>query len=147
MTLDVIAARAAFSDEPLGGSTAERLARLGAIVEELRRDDAAAERDRVLQYDAVERLLGAGLLGLRVPTRYGGPAWCSPWSRACGCPRRRPPAVRCAASPAAPTPAERRARPAWWRRGRGDPEPVGESPRIREWVLDRGCGDGGRRAG
>ncbi len=73
MTLDVIAARPGFSDEPLGGSTAERLARLPAIVEELRRDDAAAERDRVLQYDAVERLRSAGLLGLRVPTRYGGP--------------------------------------------------------------------------
>ena len=73
MTLDVIAARPAYSDEPLGGSTAERLARLGAIVEELRRNDAAAERDRVLQYDAVERLRRAGLLGLRVPARYGGP--------------------------------------------------------------------------
>ncbi len=73
MTLDVIAARPAFSDEPLGGSTAERLARLGAIVEALHREDAAAERDRVLQYDAVERLRHAGLLGLRVPARYGGP--------------------------------------------------------------------------
>ena len=46
---------------------------LRAIVEELRRNDAAAERDRVLQYDAVERLRRAGLLGLRVPARYGGP--------------------------------------------------------------------------
>ena len=73
MTIEVVAARPAFSDEPLGGSTAQRLARLPAIVDELRRDDAAAERDRVLQYGAVERLRHAGLLGLRVPTRYGGP--------------------------------------------------------------------------
>ena len=73
MTTEVVAARPAFSAEPLGGSTAERLARLPAIVDELRRDDAAAERDRVLQYGAVERLRHAGLLGLRVPTRYGGP--------------------------------------------------------------------------
>ncbi len=35
--------------------------------------DAAAERDRVLQYDAVAWLRRAGVLGLRVPTRYGGP--------------------------------------------------------------------------
>lgn len=68
-----VAARPAFSDEPLSGSTAERLARLPGIVDELRRDDAAAESDRVLQYGAVERLRYAGLLGLRVPTRYGGP--------------------------------------------------------------------------
>ena len=51
----------------LGGPTAERLARLAAIVESLRRDDAAAERERVLQYDAVERLRRAGVLTLRVP--------------------------------------------------------------------------------
>jgi len=49
------------------------LARLPAIVDELRRDDAAAERDRVLQYGAVEQLRHAGLLSLRVPARYGGP--------------------------------------------------------------------------
>ena len=49
MTLEVVGARPAFSKEPLGGSTADRLARLPAIVDELRRDDAAAERDRVLQ--------------------------------------------------------------------------------------------------
>jgi alkylation response protein AidB-like acyl-CoA dehydrogenase len=73
VTLEVIGARPAFSDEPLGGSTADRLERLPAIVDELRRDDAAAERDRVLQYGAVERLRHAGLLSLRVPARYGGP--------------------------------------------------------------------------
>src|SRR4029450_4182731 len=62
-----------FSDAPLGGSAAARLARLPAIVEELRRHDAAAERDRVLQYGAVERLRHAGLPRLGVPARYGGP--------------------------------------------------------------------------
>lgn len=76
MTLEAragVAPRPAFSEVPLGGSTAERLARLPGIVDELRRDDVAAERDRVLQYGAVERLRRAGLLGLRVPMRYGGP--------------------------------------------------------------------------
>ena len=73
MTLEVIGARPAFSEEPLGGSTEDRLARLPEIVDELRRADAAAERDRVLQYSAVERLRHAGLLSLRVPVRYGGP--------------------------------------------------------------------------
>ncbi|WP_101946843.1 acyl-CoA dehydrogenase family protein [Mycobacterium sp. 3519A] len=73
MTLEAIGARPAFSEEPLGGSVADRLARLADIVEDLRRDDAAAERDRVLLYGAVERLRHAGLLSLRVPTRYGGP--------------------------------------------------------------------------
>src|ERR1700760_4887021 len=73
MTLEAIGARRAFSEEPLGGSTTDRLARLPEIVDALRRDDAAAERDRVLQYDAVERLRHAGLLSLRVPARYGGP--------------------------------------------------------------------------
>jgi alkylation response protein AidB-like acyl-CoA dehydrogenase len=65
--------RSAYSEEPLGGSTAERLARLPDIVADLRRADAAAERSRELQYDAVRRLRRAGLLGLRVPVRYGGP--------------------------------------------------------------------------
>jgi alkylation response protein AidB-like acyl-CoA dehydrogenase len=73
VTLEVVGARPAFSEEPLGGSTADRLARLPAIVDEMRRDDAAAERDRVLQYGAVEQLRHAGLLSLRVPARYGGP--------------------------------------------------------------------------
>jgi len=73
VTLEVVGARPAFSEEPLGGSTADRLARLPAIVDEMRRDDTAAERDRVLQYGAVEQLRHAGLLSLRVPARYGGP--------------------------------------------------------------------------
>ncbi len=74
MTLEVVGARPAFSEEPLAGSTADRLARLPAIVEELRRHDAAAERDRVLQYGAVERLRHAGLLSLRVPAATADPA-------------------------------------------------------------------------
>lgn len=73
MTLEVVPARPGRSEAPLGGSIADRLARLPAIVDELRRGDAAAERDRVLQYGAVERLRRAGLLSLRVPARYGGP--------------------------------------------------------------------------
>ena len=73
MTLEAIGARPAFSEEPLGGSTAHRLARLPEIVDELRRADADAERERELQYGAIERLRHAGLLTLRVPVRYGGP--------------------------------------------------------------------------
>ncbi|ODQ90590.1 acyl-CoA dehydrogenase [Mycolicibacterium flavescens] len=69
----VVAPRAPFPDSPAGGSAADRLARLPQIVTELRQVDATAERDRVLQVDAVARLRGAGLLGLRVPARYGGP--------------------------------------------------------------------------
>ena len=63
----------AFTGTPLGGGPDDRLARLSEIVEELRRADAEAERDRVLQYWAVERLRRTGVLGLRVPIRYGGP--------------------------------------------------------------------------
>ncbi|MGB3480886.1 MAG: acyl-CoA dehydrogenase family protein [Mycobacterium sp.] len=51
----------------------QRLEQLDAIVADLRLEDAVAERDRVLQYDAVERLRQAGILALRVPVRYGGP--------------------------------------------------------------------------
>jgi alkylation response protein AidB-like acyl-CoA dehydrogenase len=58
---------------PLGGSVEERLARLPEIVAELRRNDAAAEQRRVLQYGAVESIRRTGLLGLRVPTSFGGP--------------------------------------------------------------------------
>jgi alkylation response protein AidB-like acyl-CoA dehydrogenase len=68
-----VAARAAYDEEPLGGSTAERFARLPDIVAGLRSTDGAAERMRELQYDAVRRLRRAGVLGLRVPARYGGP--------------------------------------------------------------------------
>ncbi|CRZ14194.1 acyl-CoA dehydrogenase family protein [Mycolicibacterium neworleansense] len=60
-------------EQPLGGSVADRLGRLPEIVDELRRGDVAAERDRVLQHDAVHRLRAAGVLALRVPVRYGGP--------------------------------------------------------------------------
>ncbi|MGH3637977.1 MAG: acyl-CoA dehydrogenase family protein, partial [Mycobacterium sp.] len=73
MTSGTVAARAAYSEEPLRGSTTERLSRLAGIAEELRDADADAERHRDLQYDAVRQLRGAGLLGLRVPVRYGGP--------------------------------------------------------------------------
>ncbi|MHC9296002.1 acyl-CoA dehydrogenase family protein [Mycobacterium sp. LTG2003] len=57
----------------LGGSVADRVARLPALVDDLRAGDVAAERDRVLQHGAVDRLRAAGLLNLRVPARYGGP--------------------------------------------------------------------------
>ncbi|MCU1701862.1 MAG: acyl-CoA dehydrogenase [Mycobacterium sp.] len=68
-----VAPRAGYPDAPLGGSTSERLSRLPDIVADLRSADAAAERARELPHDAVRRLRHAGLLGLRVPTRYGGP--------------------------------------------------------------------------
>jgi len=74
MTLELEPAQQpAFTGDPLGGSPEDRLARLPEVVDELRRADAEAERDRVLQYWAVERLRRTGALGLRVPTRYGGP--------------------------------------------------------------------------
>jgi alkylation response protein AidB-like acyl-CoA dehydrogenase len=59
--------------EPQHGSVADRLERLSVIVAELRRGDAEAERNRVLQHDAVEELRRSGVLSLRVPARYGGP--------------------------------------------------------------------------
>lgn len=68
-----VAPRPPFTDEPLGGSVADRLGRLPQIVAGLRRDDPVAERNRVLQYDAVAAIRRAGLLSLRVPSRYGGP--------------------------------------------------------------------------
>lgn len=73
VTREPVAPRAPFSTEPLGGSVAERLARLPEIVASLRREDPAAERERVLQYDAVEAIRRAGVLALRVPTEFGGP--------------------------------------------------------------------------
>ncbi|WP_299559178.1 acyl-CoA dehydrogenase family protein [uncultured Mycolicibacterium sp.] len=73
MTAVPVAPRPRYPETPLGGTVAERLARLPEIVDDLRRADPAAERDRVLQYDAVRRLRHAGILGLRVPQRYGGP--------------------------------------------------------------------------
>jgi alkylation response protein AidB-like acyl-CoA dehydrogenase len=71
--MSAVAARAAYDEEPLGGSTAQRSARLLDIVADLRSTDAGAERDRELQYDAVRRLRRSGVLGLRVPARHGGP--------------------------------------------------------------------------
>ncbi len=68
-----VAPRPRFTTEPRDGSPAERLSRLDTVVDDLRDTDAAAERDRVLQYDAVEAIRGTGVLTLRVPTRYGGP--------------------------------------------------------------------------
>jgi alkylation response protein AidB-like acyl-CoA dehydrogenase len=71
--MSAVAARPAYDEDPLGGSTAQRYARLPDIVGELRSTDAGAERDRELQYDAVRRLRRSGVLGLRVPARHGGP--------------------------------------------------------------------------
>ena len=73
VTRDAVAPRKPFSGDPLGGTVDERLARLPEVVAALRRDDPAAERDRVLQYDAVEAIRRTGVLNLRVPTEFGGP--------------------------------------------------------------------------
>ena len=68
-----VAPRPRFTTDPLGGAPAERIARLAGVVSALRDTDAAAERERVLQYDAVEAIRRTGVLTLRVPARYGGP--------------------------------------------------------------------------
>ena len=73
VTSDAVAARPAFHAEPREGTVRERLGRLTDIVADLRRDDPASERDRVLQYDAIDALRRTGVLSLRVPTTYGGP--------------------------------------------------------------------------
>jgi alkylation response protein AidB-like acyl-CoA dehydrogenase len=73
VTPDAVAPRPPFTTEPLGGSVEERLARLPEVVADLRRADPAAERDRVLQYDGVGAIRRTGVLGLRVPTEFGGP--------------------------------------------------------------------------
>ncbi|MDT5048925.1 MAG: hypothetical protein QOG75_4823, partial [Mycobacterium sp.] len=73
VTREPVLPRKPFTGEPLGGSVDERLARLPEVVAALRRDDPSAERDRVLQYKAVELLRHTGALGLRVPTEFGGP--------------------------------------------------------------------------
>jgi alkylation response protein AidB-like acyl-CoA dehydrogenase len=73
ITSEAVAARPAFRAEPRGGTVRERLERLSGIVDELRAKDAESERDRVLQYDAIEAIRRTGALSLRVPTRYGGP--------------------------------------------------------------------------
>jgi alkylation response protein AidB-like acyl-CoA dehydrogenase len=73
VTREPVAPRKPFASTPLGGSVQDRLARLPEIVEALRRDDPAAEQNRVLQHDAVEAIRHAGLLSLRVPAAFGGP--------------------------------------------------------------------------
>jgi alkylation response protein AidB-like acyl-CoA dehydrogenase len=73
VTREPVAPREPFANEPLGGSVDERLTRLAEVVASLRRDDPAAERDRVLQYDAVEAIRRTGVLALRVPAEFGGP--------------------------------------------------------------------------
>ena len=73
VTREPVAPREPFATEPLGGSVDERLTRLTEVVASLRRDDPAAERDRVLQYDAVEAIRRTGVLALRVPSEFGGP--------------------------------------------------------------------------
>ncbi len=73
VTREPVAPREPFATEPLGGSVDERLTRLTEVVASLRRDDPAAERDRVLQYDGVEAIRRTGVLALRVPAEFGGP--------------------------------------------------------------------------
>jgi alkylation response protein AidB-like acyl-CoA dehydrogenase len=73
VTREAVSPRKPFTGEPLGGSVEERLARLPEIVDALRREDPAAECGRVLQYEAVESLRQTGVLGLRVPSEFGGP--------------------------------------------------------------------------
>ena len=73
VTREPVAPRKPFTSTPLGGSVEERLARLPDIVTALRREDATAEQNRVLQYEAVEAIRRTGVLGLRVPTQFGGP--------------------------------------------------------------------------
>ena len=68
-----VPARRPIHSAPLGGAIDERLGRLTEVVHALRQSDAAAERERVLQYDGVEAIRRTGVLSLRVPARYGGP--------------------------------------------------------------------------
>lgn len=68
-----VAARRPFQTAPLGGTVGARLARLDEVVAGLQQSDAAAERERLLQYDAVEAVRRTGVLALRVPAEYGGP--------------------------------------------------------------------------
>src|SRR5215212_4970420 len=73
VTRDAVAPRRPFNGKPLGGTVKQRLARLPEVVAALREDDPAAEREWVLQYDAVESLWRTGVLNLRVPNEFGGP--------------------------------------------------------------------------
>lgn len=68
-----VAARRPFETEPFGGTVDDRLDRLDEVVEKLQQTDAAAERERLLQYDAVEAIRRTGVLSLRVPAHFGGP--------------------------------------------------------------------------
>src|SRR6478735_7722490 len=72
-TRDAVSPRKPFSGRPFGGSIRDRLARLPEVVDALRHDDPSAERERVLQYEAVESLWRTGVLNLRVPQEFGGP--------------------------------------------------------------------------
>ena len=61
------------SSEPLGGAAEDRLARLPEVVDELRQ---CRRRGRTRSGASVlgrRRLRRTGVLGLRVPARYGGP--------------------------------------------------------------------------
>jgi alkylation response protein AidB-like acyl-CoA dehydrogenase len=73
ITSDAVAARPAFRADPHGGTVRERLDRLTDIIADVRSQDPDNERDRVLQYDAIDAIRRTGVLSLRVPTRYGGP--------------------------------------------------------------------------
>ena len=73
VTREPVSPREPFTTEPLSGSVDERLTRLAEVVESLRSDDPAAERDRVLQYEAVGAIRRTGALALRVPAEFGGP--------------------------------------------------------------------------
>lgn len=72
-TRDAVSPRKPFFGRPFGGSVQDRLARLSDVVDALRHDDPSAERERVLQYEAVESLWRTGVLNLRVPQEFGGP--------------------------------------------------------------------------
>ena len=73
VTREPVSPREPFTTEPLSGSVDERLTRLAEVVQSLRSDDPAAERDRVLQYEAVGAIRRTGALALRVPAEFGGP--------------------------------------------------------------------------
>jgi hypothetical protein len=60
VTREPVPPRKPFSSDPLAGTVDDRLARLPEIVTALRGADPAAERNRVLQYDAVEAIRRTG---------------------------------------------------------------------------------------
>ena len=81
LTSEACTASSASRGKPLGGTVAERLGRITPIVDDLRAADPAAERDRVLQYDAVTRCTerGSWPCGFRSSTadRAAASAMCS----------------------------------------------------------------------